>query len=208
MLQIEIYILIFGSFFLLAKSNNLDDVSKKFLSNLSLAFNNGMRYTRCSSIDQLTKSNCTFEQQCIGYMGTTKLVLNGYCVPLRTKSEVCGTVRAPSPNDKHKVYLGHCAKPNTCIKNKFVCGETINCDPHHKTLKRGGYHCNGSCINNNIEYHNWSLAWNRCKELAACTRIFRWENGSHYNYYLRKVDDVFDNNKRYLHVDFDSQCRA
>ena len=40
-----------------------------------------MKYTRCSSIDQLTKTNCTFGKQCIGYMGTTNLVLNGYCVP-------------------------------------------------------------------------------------------------------------------------------
>ena len=89
----------------------------------------------------------------------------------------------------------------------FISTDTIHCDPHKKTLKRGGYHCNGPCINNNIEYHNWSLAWNKCKEVTACTRIFRWENGSHYNYYLWKDDDVFDKNKRYLYVDFDSQCR-
>ena len=41
MLQIEIYILFFVSSFLLAHSDNLDDVSRVFLSNLSLTFNYG-----------------------------------------------------------------------------------------------------------------------------------------------------------------------
>ena len=75
-------------------------------------------------------------------------------------------------------------------------------------LKKGGYSCNGLCINDNTPYFTWAEAWEKCKMMDTCTRIMRWENGSHYNYYLRKVDDVFDNNKRYLHVDFDSQCRA
>ena len=74
------------------------------------------------------------------------------------------------------------------------------------TLKRGGYHCNGSCINNNIPYQNWSMAWDRCAGLETCTRVFRWENGSHYYYYLRKTNDLFDNNTRYLHVDFHPEC--
>ena len=74
------------------------------------------------------------------------------------------------------------------------------------TLKRGGYHCNGSCINNNIGYQNWSMAWDKCAGLETCTRIFRWENGSHYYYYLRKANDLFDNNNRFLHVDFHPEC--
>ena len=88
----------------------------------------------------------------------------------------------------------------------FISTETINCDPNNKTLKRGGYHCNGSCINNNIGYQNWSMAWNRCKELTVCNRVFRWENGSHYYYYLRKANDIFDSNNRFLHVDFHPEC--
>ena len=74
------------------------------------------------------------------------------------------------------------------------------------TLNRGGYHCNGACINDNIGYQNWSMAWDRCAGLDTCTRVFRWENGSHYYYYLRKANDTFDNNTRFLHVDFHPEC--
>ena len=86
--------------------------------------------------------------------------------------------------------------------------EEISCNVNNMTLKRGGYHCNGPCINNNTGYHNWSIAWDKCGEVETCTRIFRWENGSHYYYYLRKADDVFDDNTRFLHVDYNSKCRG
>ena len=41
-----------------------------------MIYKKGMRYSRCSSIDQ---TNCTSEQECVGYMGTTDLILKGYC---------------------------------------------------------------------------------------------------------------------------------
>ena len=76
------------------------------------------------------------------------------------------------------------------------------------TLERGGYHCNESCINNNKGYQKWSIAWDKCRELETCTRVIRWANGSHYYYHLRKADDIFDNNTRFLHVNFHPKCRG
>ena len=76
------------------------------------------------------------------------------------------------------------------------------------TLERGGYHCNESCINNNKGYQKWSIAWDKCRELETCARVIRWENGSHYYYHLRKADDIFDNNPRFLHVNFHPKCRG
>ena len=86
--------------------------------------------------------------------------------------------------------------------------QDIGCDVENMTLKIGGYNCKGECINNNTAYHNWSMAWDRCGEVQLCTRIFRWENGSQYNYYLRKADDIFVNNTRFLHVDYNPKCRG
>ena len=52
----------------------------------------------------------------------SKLKCNIFSV--RTKAEACGIVRAASPNEYHKGYLGNCTAPNTCIKNKCVTGGT------------------------------------------------------------------------------------
>ena len=43
-----------------------------------------------------------------------------------------------------------------------------------------------------------------CGVVELCTRIFRWENGSHYNYHLRKEDDIFEDNERFLYIDYDA----
>jgi len=64
-------------------------------------------------------TNCD-PQQCIGYKGTNTTVLHGYCKPLRDESEVCGTTNAPSPNEKHEVFLGYCKEQNECINNKCI----------------------------------------------------------------------------------------
>ena len=82
------------------------------------------------------------------------------------------------------------------------------CDVNEMTLKKGGFECKGNCINNNVGYHNWSIAWEKCGEIESCTRIFRWENGSHYYYHLRKADDEFVNNPRFLYVDYNPKCRG
>ena len=78
----------------------------------------------------------------------------------------------------------------------------------NRTLQRGGYKCSGPCINNNIGYHSWSVAWEKCEEIESCTRIIRWENGSNYYYHLRKADDTFENNPRFLNVDFRPKSRG
>ena len=82
------------------------------------------------------------------------------------------------------------------------------CDVNKMTLKKGGFECKGNCINNNTGYHNWTMAWEKCGEIKSCTRIFRWENGSHYHYHLRKADDEFVNNPRFLYVDYNPKCRG
>ena len=78
----------------------------------------------------------------------------------------------------------------------------------NRTLQRGGYKCSGPCINNNIGYHSWSVAWEKCEAIESCTRIIRWENGSNYYYHLRKADDTFENNPRFLNVDFRPKSRG
>ena len=91
----------------------------------------------------------------------------------------------------------------------FFLGEDKSCAVDHKTLKTGGYQCNGTCINNNIGYQNWSMAWEMCKQVEACSRIiFTWENGSYYSFRLRKEDDIFDNDPTYLHVDIHPDCKG
>ena len=47
------------------------------------------------------------------------------------------------------------------------------------------------------------MAWDKCGEVECCTRIFRWENGSHFYYYLRKENDIFVDNYRFLHINYD-----
>ena len=74
-------------------------------------------------------------------------------------------------------------------------------------LTKGGYNCNGPCINDNTPYFTWAEAWEKCAMIETCIRVMRWENGSHYNYYLRKADDIFVDNDRFLHVDFDPKCK-
>ena len=86
--------------------------------------------------------------------------------------------------------------------------DEISCDAENMTLKKGGYHCRDTCINDNTPHNSWSEAWEKCATLESCTRIFRWENGSHYYYHLRKADDEFDDNPRFVHVDFNPKCRC
>ena len=74
--------------------------------------------------------------------------------------------------------------------------------------KKGGYHCNGPCLNNNTHYDDLPTAWAKCKLTADCSKIFRWENGSHYKYYLRKENDTYVDDPRFLHVDFDPKCNS
>ena len=37
------------------------------------------------------------------------------------------------------------------------------CDVNEMTLKKGGFECKGNCINNNVGYHNWSIAWEKSR---------------------------------------------
>ena len=113
----------------------------------------------------------------------------------------------------HLQILDSFFKENTfniqnCLSQLFLTLEETKCDIEERTLKRGGYHCKNTCIDNNMGYQNWSMAWERCVEVECCTRIFRWTNGSHYYYYLRKADDIFDDNPRFLHVNFNHVCRG
>ena len=75
--------------------------------------------------------------------------------------------------------------------------------------KKGGINCRGgenACINSNQKYADLRTAWKKCGTVDRCSKIFRHENGSHYNYYLRTDDDIIDSNPRLLHMDFDSTC--
>ena len=89
-----------------------------------------------------------------------------------------------------------------------LLSEETKCDIEERTFKRGGYHCNSNCINENIGYKNWSMAWNKCAEIECCTRIFRRTNGSHFYYHLRKADDIFDNDPKFHHINFNHVCRG
>lgn len=89
--------------------------------------------------------------------------------------------------------------------NSFL--DEKKCDYKMILWKKGGYNCNGTCISV-MPYLYLGQAWKGCEELEGCTRILRWENGSTYHYYLRKADDIFDNNTRFLHVDFHPTCRG
>ena len=92
---------------------------------------------------------------------------------------------------------------SVCVPTKAT-----NCVVEDMTLQTGGYDCNGTCINDNTGYYNWSMAWNVCKEINSCTRITRWTDGSLYYYYLRKANDIFNSNPRFLHVNFPPKCRG
>ena len=52
------------------------------------------------------------------------IVSNNVFLTVKTESEVCGIVNAPSPNDNHEVFLGDCNPPNTCIKSKCLNGSS------------------------------------------------------------------------------------
>ena len=92
----------------------------------------------------------------------------------------------------------------------LVCVTKIatKCAVEDMNIRIGGYDCNGTCINDNTGYYNWSMAWDVCKEVDSCTRIFRWTNGSLSYYYLRKANDIFNSNRKFLHVDFNPKCRG
>ena len=111
-------------------------------------------------------------------------------------------------NDMH-IFEFSFLKSHWSDSNVDLCyKQGTNCGVEDMTLQRGGYDCNGTCINNNTRYYNWSMAWDKCKDVHSCTRIFRWTNGSHYNYYLRKANDIFNSDTRFLHVNFRPKCRG
>ena len=111
-----------------------------------------------------------------------------------------------------KFIFIHPFKKNHLFEYFIFCltGQEI-CNFETMIWMKGGINCKGgenACINSNQAYKDLRTAWKNCGVVDKCSKIFRHENGSHYDYYLRTDDDIIDKNPRLLHMDFDPNCKV